>query len=186
MPLSITAQPIPLTLGEDGVARLADTRVRLEAIVAAFHEGVSAEEISLRYTTVDLADVYLVIGFYLKNRYEVDKYLESRRSRDKRVREELRAEYLAGAAGKRRSARSAQAAVRLDRITIDPARRGGRPCIRGLEVEVADVLNYLAGGMNAEDVLADWPDLEPEDIAQALAYAARALDQGAPSRPKSE
>jgi uncharacterized protein (DUF433 family) len=59
-----------------------------------------------------------------------------------------------------------------DRITFEPGKRGGRPCIRGLRITVYDVLSYLAAGMTAEEILLDFPDLEPEDIRAALAYAA--------------
>lgn len=59
-----------------------------------------------------------------------------------------------------------------ERITIDPAKRGGKPCIRGLRITVYDVLDYLAGGMNENEILADFPDLEREDIRAALAFAA--------------
>lgn len=59
-----------------------------------------------------------------------------------------------------------------DRITSDPAKRSGRPCIRGLRITVGDVLEYLAGGMSEDRVLADFPDLEREDIRAVLAFAA--------------
>jgi uncharacterized protein (DUF433 family) len=57
-------------------------------------------------------------------------------------------------------------------ITIDPGKRGGRPCIRGLRVSVADVLGWLAAGMSHEQILADYPELTNEDIRACLAYAA--------------
>jgi uncharacterized protein (DUF433 family) len=57
-------------------------------------------------------------------------------------------------------------------ITIDPARRGGRPTIRGMRITVQDVLEYLAGGMSTEEVLADFPELTETDIRACLAYAA--------------
>jgi len=59
-----------------------------------------------------------------------------------------------------------------DRITIEPGKRGGKPCIRGLRITVYDVLSYLASGMTPVDILAEFPDLEQEDIQAALAYAA--------------
>jgi uncharacterized protein (DUF433 family) len=58
------------------------------------------------------------------------------------------------------------------RITIEPGKRGGRPCIRGLRITVHDVLEYLAAGMNEDEILRDFPDLEREDIRAALAFAA--------------
>ena len=62
------------------------------------------------------------------------------------------------------------------RITIDPNLCGGRPCIRGMRIRVTDVLDMLAGGASREEILEDYPYLEPEDISAALAYAARQLD----------
>ena len=57
-------------------------------------------------------------------------------------------------------------------ITIEPGKRGGRPCIRGLRIAVADVLGWLAAGMSHEQILADYPELAEEDIRACLAYAA--------------
>lgn len=64
----------------------------------------------------------------------------------------------------------------LERITINPAQCGGRPCIRGMRIRVIDVLDLLAAGLTAEGVLEEMPDLEKEDIQAALQYAARRLD----------
>lgn len=61
----------------------------------------------------------------------------------------------------------------LERITIDPTICHGKPCIRGLRYPVASVLELLAGGMQSSEVLADYPDLEPEDILACLNFAAR-------------
>ena len=60
----------------------------------------------------------------------------------------------------------------LDRITVEPGKRGGKPCIRGLRITVYDVLEYLAAGMTETEILADLPDLEREDIRATLAFAA--------------
>jgi uncharacterized protein (DUF433 family) len=62
------------------------------------------------------------------------------------------------------------------RITIDPEVCGGRPCIRGLRIRVKDVLDMLAGGATRQEILADYPYLEDEDITAALEYASRAID----------
>jgi uncharacterized protein (DUF433 family) len=59
-----------------------------------------------------------------------------------------------------------------ERITIDPAKRGGKPGIRGLRITVSDVLEYLASGMTEEEILKDFPDLEREDIRACLEFAA--------------
>lgn len=60
----------------------------------------------------------------------------------------------------------------LDRITFDPQIMGGRACIRGMRITVSLILNLLANGMTQEEILKAYPYLEPEDIAQALKYAA--------------
>lgn len=59
-----------------------------------------------------------------------------------------------------------------ERITIEPGKRGGKPCIRGLRITVYDVLEYLAGGMTEQEILRDFPDLSAEDIRACLAFAA--------------
>jgi uncharacterized protein (DUF433 family) len=57
-------------------------------------------------------------------------------------------------------------------ITIEPGKRGGRPCVRGMRIAVADVLGWLAAGMSQQEILADYPELTEEDIRACLAYAA--------------
>jgi uncharacterized protein (DUF433 family) len=57
-------------------------------------------------------------------------------------------------------------------ITIEPDKRGGKPCLRGLRITVYDVLEYLAAGMSEEQILADFPDLTRDDIRASLAFAA--------------
>ena len=57
-------------------------------------------------------------------------------------------------------------------ITIEPGKRGGKPCIRGLRITVYDVLDYLASGMSEDEILKDFPDLTREDIKACLAFAA--------------
>ena len=57
-------------------------------------------------------------------------------------------------------------------ITIEPGKRGGKPCIRGLRITVTDVLEYLAGGMTIPEILADFPELTEEDIRACVAFAA--------------
>jgi uncharacterized protein (DUF433 family) len=57
-------------------------------------------------------------------------------------------------------------------ITIEPGKRGGKPCIRGLRITVSDVLEYLASGMSVAEILADFPDLTADDIRACLAFAA--------------
>jgi uncharacterized protein (DUF433 family) len=64
----------------------------------------------------------------------------------------------------------------LERITVEPDKCGGRPCIRGLRIRVTDILEMLADGASSEQILRDFPYLEPDDIRAALAYAARQSD----------
>ncbi len=59
-----------------------------------------------------------------------------------------------------------------ERITIEPDKRGGKPCIRGLRITVYDVLSYLAAGMTVDEVLADFPSLTRDDVLACLSYAA--------------
>ena len=64
----------------------------------------------------------------------------------------------------------------LDRITVNPAQCGGRPCIRGMRIRVIDILDLAAAGLSAEQIVEELPDLEPEDVQAAMLYAARRLD----------
>ena len=59
-----------------------------------------------------------------------------------------------------------------DRITIEPSKRGGKPCIRGLRITVYEVLEYLASDMTEAEILEDFPDLTREDLKAAIAFAA--------------
>jgi len=59
-----------------------------------------------------------------------------------------------------------------ERISVDPAVRSGKPCVKGTRITVYDVLEYLAGGMTEDQILADFPDLRPNDIRAVLAFAA--------------
>lgn len=66
---------------------------------------------------------------------------------------------------------------KFDRITLDPEKCFGKPCIRGLRMPVASILSYLSSGMTVDEVLKEWPELEVEDIYQALGYAAWAMQE---------
>jgi uncharacterized protein (DUF433 family) len=71
--------------------------------------------------------------------------------------------------------------ARFDRITVNPAQMGGVPCIRGLRIPAANVVGLVAEGCSDADILADYPDLDADDIRQALAYAAEAVrERGLP------
>ena len=88
MELPLDAEHIPLELDADAVVRVRKSRVTLDTVVAAFLQGATAEEISSQYPTLDLADVYAVIGYYLRHRSEVEAYLEARRQAARDVRRE--------------------------------------------------------------------------------------------------
>lgn len=64
----------------------------------------------------------------------------------------------------------------LARITFDPEQCGGKPCIRGMRIRVTDVLDLLAAGLSPEQVVAELPVLEPDDVRATLVYASRALN----------
>ena len=61
----------------------------------------------------------------------------------------------------------------VDRITIEPGKRSGQPCIRGLRITVWDILNWLAAGMSEREILDDYPELESEDFRAVYEFAAR-------------
>ena len=63
-----------------------------------------------------------------------------------------------------------------ERITYNPQQCGGKPCIRGLRIRVADILELYASGLSSAQILEDFPDLEAEDLEAALRYAARQVD----------
>ena len=64
----------------------------------------------------------------------------------------------------------------LDRITVNPAQCGGRPCVRGMRIRVVDVLDLYAAGLSAEEILKELPDLESDDLKACLQFAVRRLD----------
>ena len=72
----------------------------------------------------------------------------------------------------------------FERITVDPAQMGGVPCIRGMRIPVASVVGMVADGMTPAEILAAFPDLEAEDVGEALRYAAEAVqERELPLRP---
>jgi uncharacterized protein (DUF433 family) len=88
LPISFVAQPPPIQADDDGVLRVEGTRVRLETIIDAFKSGSAAEEILLKYPSLNLTDIYAVITYYLWSREEVEAYLEERRRVGEAVRRE--------------------------------------------------------------------------------------------------
>jgi uncharacterized protein (DUF433 family) len=88
MSIQIENEIIPLGRDADDILRVSHTRVTLDSLVAAFQDGATAEEIVQQYPSLPLADVYAVIGYYLKHRTSVDEYLERRNTDRTKVQEE--------------------------------------------------------------------------------------------------
>jgi hypothetical protein len=86
MPLAIVSEPAPLETGTDEVVRVGKTRVTLDTVVAVFNQGATAEEVVYRYPSLQLADVYATIAFYLKHQQEVETYLQRRQQQAQEVR----------------------------------------------------------------------------------------------------
>ena len=87
MTLTIAAESPPLQTNQDGVILVGKTRVTLDTVVAVFCQGATAEEIAYRYPSLNLADIYATIAFYLKHQSEVDAYLQRRRQQSQEIRE---------------------------------------------------------------------------------------------------
>lgn len=75
-------------------------------------------------------------------------------------------------------------ATNFERITVNPNQMGGVPCIRGLRIPVATVLRMLAGGMNEQKILTDYPDLQVEDVRECLRFAAASAMEGELAVPR--
>ncbi len=88
MSMTIDPQPVPLSRDADDVIRIGGTRVTLDIVVESFIEGATAEEIVHQYPTLQLADVYAVISYYLRHRSEVEVYLRTRSELAAKVRRE--------------------------------------------------------------------------------------------------
>jgi uncharacterized protein (DUF433 family) len=93
MARTLAMEPIPLMTGADGVMRLRGTRVPLETVVAAFAGGATAEEIAQQYPSISLADVYQVIGYYLRHSSELEPYLAGRRQNIRETRRSNESEW---------------------------------------------------------------------------------------------
>lgn len=78
MTLSIHTDPVPLRVEETGAIRVGNTRVLLDIVIECFKQGDAAEVIAHKFTTLQLADVYAVIAYYLRHKEEVDAYLDGR------------------------------------------------------------------------------------------------------------
>jgi uncharacterized protein (DUF433 family) len=81
----MTTETIPLAKGADGVYRVGGTRVTLDLVARAFNRGATAEEIVQRFPSLELSDVYQVIGYYLKYRAELAEYFETREREEKDI-----------------------------------------------------------------------------------------------------
>ena len=88
MSLAIEIPPLPLRADENGVMRIGKTRVRLDTVITAWKHGDSPEQIVENFDSLDLADVYAVISYYLHYQSEVESYLEQNRLEGERLREE--------------------------------------------------------------------------------------------------
>jgi uncharacterized protein (DUF433 family) len=93
MAVSAITELIPLHVDADDVIRVSGTRVSLDTLVSAFSEGSTAEEITQQYPTLNLADVYSVIGYYLRHPVEVQSYLRQRQQRAEVIRQQNEARF---------------------------------------------------------------------------------------------
>ncbi|HZF14135.1 MAG TPA: DUF433 domain-containing protein [Thermoanaerobaculia bacterium] len=93
MVLARVADTIPLETDAEGVIRVGKTRVTLDTVIAAFAEGATAEEIGQQYPSLHLADIYSVVGYYLRHTDEVEAYLQQRRAQRDAVRQQNEARF---------------------------------------------------------------------------------------------
>ena len=88
MNTATVTESIPVVMDHDGVMRILHSRVTLDTLVCAFQDGATAEEIARQYPTVSLADIYSIIGYYLRRRPEIDAYLARRQQAAQQVRQQ--------------------------------------------------------------------------------------------------
>ena len=86
MTLTIVAESAPLNANKDGVILVGNTRVTLDTVVAVFKQGTTAEEIVYRYPSLNLADVYATVAFYLNHQTDVEIYIQQRRQQSQEIR----------------------------------------------------------------------------------------------------
>jgi uncharacterized protein (DUF433 family) len=91
MALTIQTDPVPLRVDEHGVVRVGDSQVLLDVVVREFNNGADPEAIAHGYSTLNLADVYAVVAYYLRHRKAVDEYLHARRQEAEKLRQEIEA-----------------------------------------------------------------------------------------------
>jgi uncharacterized protein (DUF433 family) len=90
---SFVAEPPPLQMTPDGVVKVGGTRVTLDTVIGAYHQGETAEQIAEHYSALSLADVHAVIAYYLRHRSEVEAYLEERHRQAAEIRRENEARF---------------------------------------------------------------------------------------------
>ena len=93
MTLMIETRPLPLKVNEQGVILVTGTRVPIDTIICAFHQGNDAEDIVESYDVLKLSDVYSIIGYYLENKAKIDAYLQRREAEAKVIRREIEARF---------------------------------------------------------------------------------------------
>ncbi len=91
MAMTIETDPVPLRVDEQGVIRVGDSQVLLDVVIQQFNNGADADAIAHAFPTLNLADVYAVIGHYLRHRKEIDDYLQIRRQEAETLRREIEA-----------------------------------------------------------------------------------------------
>jgi len=91
--MSLTTASVPLSIDQAGVLRVNGTRVSLDSVIFAFNEGSTPEEIAQQYTTLNLADIYAVISYYLQNHDEVVEYLERRKIQRAKLKEQVESQF---------------------------------------------------------------------------------------------
>jgi len=91
MTLPLEAEPLPLRTDQSGTIRIGQTRVPLETVVHSFDEGATAEEIAYRYPTLNLADIYATITYYLRHPSAVKDYLREQEVKSTRIRRRIEA-----------------------------------------------------------------------------------------------
>jgi uncharacterized protein (DUF433 family) len=92
MPLTIQTDRSPLRVDEHGAIRVGDSQVLLDIVIREYHNGAEPETIAHGFPTLDLADVYGAIAYYLRHRKEIDDYLDSRRQEAEKLRQEIEAQ----------------------------------------------------------------------------------------------
>jgi uncharacterized protein (DUF433 family) len=87
--MSQATTTVPLSMDQAGILRVAGTRVSLDSVIHAFEEGATPEEIAQDFPTLDLADIYSVLGYYLRSRAEVEQYLGQRKVQREELKKEI-------------------------------------------------------------------------------------------------